>query len=137
MTRIDVVAYRELAQAAGLGDLVTIYYERVESVGGWRCRSCAVTFADRIPFGPPEAHECAAYLCANCEVEAGIRTKGSHGICPRHFVLSSLPPVASCFCSRCDIPTPPGTVVYAAGPFVLCHDCNCASKQAFVPKVTA
>lgn len=138
MTCIDVTRHRDLAQAAGFGDLIVIYFDRVEGeVGGWRCKSCATVFADTVPFGPPAPHECAAYLCANCDQERGVRTVGSHGICPYHFVLTLLPTVKADGCSRCEAPLPPGTVVYAAGPFTLCNDCFAASSAGFAPRVTA
>lgn len=137
VTTIDATSYRELAQAAGAGDLVLIYYDRVEGeVGGWRCKSCGDVFADLIPFGPPAGHECETYLCAACDQEAGIQRHGSHGICPRHFVLAFLPVVPSCECSKCDEPLPPGTVVYSAGPFTLCHECaSCGAVLS--PRITA
>lgn len=102
MTLIDIAAYRELGFECGVGDILPLYYDRVEGVvGGWRCRSCHATLADCIPFGPPPLHECAAFKCSWCEGERGQKTEGSHGICPRHFIVNLLPKESAKSCARC------------------------------------
>lgn len=86
MTTIDILSVRAIAKAAGLGEILDVYFDRVEGVvGGWKCKSCGSVFADRVAYSPPPPHDCTM-LCANCDNEAGILQKGSHGICPRHFV---------------------------------------------------
>lgn len=138
MTVIDVANYRELGQAAGLGDILPLYFERVEGVaGGWRCKHCQVVFPDRIAYGPPPAHECPKMLCANCDQEAGIRQLGSHGICPRHLVTESLATTTATHCFACNTPLGTRKVVYAFGNVTVCHTCRCTGGSEYQPRVTA
>ena len=72
MSRIDVTR---------APSLITLYFERIEKHGGWRCLHCKTAFVDTIPFGPPPVHDCPKLACAWC----GDKSPGTHGICPAHF----------------------------------------------------
>jgi len=66
---------------------IPLFFDRSEGTqrGGWTCKTCGRFFADTIPFGPPDPHECPRFFCSWCPRDPSEPPGASHGICPRHF----------------------------------------------------